>query len=422
MTYWFTEPILKRLVPLAGATAIKGLSYTFSIPTIVMGANALPQGAGIGQTVVDRLAQSCEKRRAFIVTDENGVNYAATVAKALEKGQFTTETWSKVLPEPPLENVRECADAMMQFEPDVIVAIGGGSVMDGAKAAWVLYERPDITDLAAISPIQALGLRKKAFLVAFPTTSGTGSECTQVAVVSDVQAKRKIPILSPELQADYAILVPDFAMGMPPKLTAGTGLDALAHAMDNVASYTTNDICDALALRAIELIFKYLPRAYHYPRDHEARLRMHIAAAMAGIAFSQGGVAVTHSLGHSLGKLFAVHHGIAVGVFIPYAFQFYAPVSDKYLAICKALDINGGSNEEKLDALLAKVKGLFQDLDVPTDIKGLGIPRDEFEANIDKLAQFGYEDPSNFQSARPPTLEQCKKLFWYAYDGKRVDF
>jgi alcohol dehydrogenase class IV len=422
MTYWFTEPQLRNLIPLASAKAIRGLSSTFSAPTIVMGANALPEGPALGQSIIDRLASRCEKRRAFIVTDENGVNYAARVAGALEKGRFTTETWSKIQPEPPLENVTECAESMKQFEPDVIVAIGGGSVMDGAKVAWILYERPDITNLATISPIQPLGLRKKAFLVAFPTTSGTGSECTQIAVVSDVAAKRKLPILSPELMPDFAVLVPDFAMGMPPKLTAGTGLDALAHAMDNVASYTTNEFCDALALKAIEMVFKYLPRAYRYPRDHEARLRMHIAATMAGIAFSQGGVAVTHSLGHAVGKLFSVHHGIAVGILIPYAFQFYAPLSDKYLAICKALDVDGTSPEKKLDGLLSKVRVLFAELDVPTDFNGLGIPREEFEANIDKLALFSFEDPSNFQSVRPPTLEQCKKLLWCAYEGKDVDF
>jgi alcohol dehydrogenase class IV len=422
MTYWFTDPQFKNLMPLAGAKAIRGLSTTFSVPTIVMGANALPEGPGLGQTLIDRLALRCERRRAFIVTDENGVNYAARVARALEKGRFTTETWSRILPEPPVENVKECAESMRQFEPDMIVAIGGGSVMDGAKVAWILYERPDITNLATLSPIRPLGLRKKAFLVAFPTTSGTGSECTQVAVVSDVAAKRKLPILSPELMPDFAILVPDFAMGMPPKLTAGTGLDALAHAMDNVASYPSIEICDALALKAIEMIFKYLPRAYRYPRDREARLRMHIAATMAGIAFSQGGIAVTHSLGHAVGKLFSVHHGIAVGILIPYAYQFYAPISDKYLAVCKALDVDGTSPEKKLDALLTRVRGLLAELDVPTDFKGLGIPREEFEANFDTLALSSFEDPSNFQSVRPPTLEQCKKLLWCAYEGKDVDF
>ena len=129
MTYWFTDPQFKNLMPLAGAKAIRGLSTTFSVPTLVMGANALPEGTGVGQSLVDRLALRCDRRRAFIVTDENSVNYAARVARALERGRFTTETWSKIQPEPPVENVKECAESMRQFEPDVIVAVGGGSVM-----------------------------------------------------------------------------------------------------------------------------------------------------------------------------------------------------------------------------------------------------------------------------------------------------
>jgi hypothetical protein len=311
---------------------------------------------------------------------------------------------------------------MKQSEPDVIVAVGGGSVIDSAKAAWILYERPDITDLATVSPMRPLGLRKKAVFVAIPTTSGTGSDCTAVSVVTDTKAKRKIPIVGADLLPDFSILVPDFVSSMPPKLTAGTGLDALAHSMDCVMSPMTNDFTDAMALRAIQLIFKYLPRAYHDGADHEARLRMHIAASMAGIAFGNGGVALTHSLGHSLGKLFAIHHGVAVGILIPYAFQYYSAITDKYLDICDALDIRDDSSEKRLAGLIEKVRTLFRELDVPLNVKGLGISEKDFEDNIDKLSLYGFEDPSAFQSPRPATIEQCAKLFRYAYEGKDVDF
>jgi hypothetical protein len=294
--------------------------------------------------------------------------------------------------------------------------------MDGAKAAWILYERPDITDLRLVSPLAPLGLRRKAFLVAFPTTSGTGSECTSVAVVTDTQAKRKVPIASGELLPDIAVLIPDFVTGMPPKLTAGTGLDALAHAVDNVTSVGTNDICDALALRATEMIFKYLPRAYRNGRDREARFRMHVAASMAGIAFGQGGIGLTHALGHTLGKLFGIHHGISVGILIPYCFQFYAPVTDKYLDVCKALDIRAKSKERSLSLLVQKFKAFFKELDVPVDLKGLGITPEALEANMKELVLYSIEDPSAFSSPRPITAEQCEKLFRYAYEGKDIDF
>jgi len=209
---------------------------------------------------------------------------------------------------------------------------------------------------------------------------------------------------------------------MPPKLTAGTGLDALAHAMDNVMSPTTNDFCDAMAIRAIQLVFKFLPRAYREGNDHEARYRMHQAASMAGIAFGNGGVGITHSLGHSLGKLFNVHHGVAVGLFIPYALQFYAPVTDKYMDMCQAVGVRSRGKEAALAAMVKKVKALMTALDVPTTLAGLGIDRGDLKKNMGKLTLYAFEDPSAFQSPRPATLAQCEQLFLYAYDGKDVDF
>ncbi len=422
MTYWFTEPALKSLVPLAGASAVRGLSTPFTVPKLFMGANALSEAPGLGAGVFDMIAASCQQKRAFIVTDKHAARYANRVSEVAKKSGFTTETWDRAEPEAPLENVTGCAEAMKGFEPDVIVAVGGGSVIDGAKAAWVLYERPDITDLATVSPLFPLGLRKKAILVAIPTTSGTGSDCTAVAVVTDTSAKRKIPIVSPELMPDFSVLVPAFAAGMPPELTAGTGLDALTHAVDCVMSPMTNDFTDAMALRAIKMILRYLPRAYRDGTDHEARLRMHIAASMAGIAFGNGGVALTHAMGHALGKTFGIHHGVAVGVFIPYALQFYSPITDKYLDICEALKIEGASSEASLAALVERVRSFLRELGIATDLKGLGITREDFEKSFDTVVLHSFEDPSMFQSPRPATLEQCEVLFRYAYDGKDVDF
>ena len=241
-------------------------------------------------------------------------------------------------------------------------------------------------------------------------------------MVTDTEAKRKIPIVTAELMPDFSVLVPAFVTGMPPGLTAGTGLDALAHSMDNVMSPTTNDFTDALALRAIQMIFKYLPRAYHDGADHEARFRMHMAASMAGIAFGNGGVGLTHSMGHSLGKLFAVHHGVAVGLFITYALQYYSTITDKYLDICDALDIRDKSSEKRLADLIKKIRKLFHELDVPLSIKGLGISEQEFAKNLDKLTLYSTEDPSVFQSPRPVTWEQCQRILQYAHEGKDIDF
>lgn len=420
MTYWFTIPQVKGLMPLASSSAMRGLSTTFTVPKIFMGANVIPEG---GRGIVRILSAMCPKKRAFIVCGGHASNrLAARVSRAMKNGQFTTQTWDKAEPEAPLPNAKECAQAMTQFEPDLIIAVGGGSVMDITKAAWILYERPDITDLGMLLPVRTLGLRKKAILVAVPTTSGTGSECTSAAVLSDEETKRKVPIASRELFPDFAVIDPTFAMGMPPKLTVGTGMDALTHAMDCVMSPAANDMTDALALRAIEMVFKYLPRAYRNPRDREARFRMHIASSMAGIAFGNAGLGLTHSLGHVLGKVFSIHHGVSVGIIIPYALQFYSPVTDKYLDICKALDIKDGTKEKSLASLVGKLKALFQELDLPLDLKGLGITKKQLEDNIDKLALDALEDPDTFSCPRPITVEQCKQFFRYAYEGKDIDF
>jgi alcohol dehydrogenase class IV len=422
MDYWFTNPLIKGLLPLASSSSIRGLSSTFSTPKMFMGANVLPEGPGLGASAVDIMAARCPRKRAFLVTDGFGEKSAAKVVRVLEARGFTTQVWNKALPEAPLDNVRESGEAMSQFEPDLIVAVGGGSVIDGAKAAWVHYERPDITDLATLSPFTPLGLRKKAHLAAIPTTSGTGSECTSVFVAHDPQAHRKVPVASWELMPDFALLIPEFTFSMPPKLTAGTGLDVLAHAMDCLPAVGGSEITDALAVTATEMVFKYLPRAYENGQDHEARFRMLIAASTAGMAFGQGGVALTHSFGHSLGSLFNIHHGIAVGFFIPFVFQFYQTVSDKHLPLCKALGLMGQTNEESLARLVAKTRSLFTRLDVPLNLRDLGISRTDFEKNMEKLVLFTVEDIDSYFSPRPMTADQCEQIFRYAYEGKDVDF
>jgi len=419
MSYWFNAPGLRDRAPIGSSSTMRGISSTFLIPKIFMGVNSIPERGG---GIIRYIAPLCSRKRAFIVCDQHVAHLADRVATALQNGKFTTETWNRALPEVPLANVNECARAMTDFEPDLIVAVGGGSVMDLAKASWIMYERPDITDLRTLSPAMPLELRKKALLLAVPTTSGTGSETTAAAVLTDEEGHRKVPIVSREIVPDFAAIDPTFTIGMPPKLTAGTGLDALAHAIDNVIAPASNDITDALALRAIELVFKYLPRAYRNPRDREARLKMHVAATTAGMAFGNGACHLTHSQGHALGKIFDIHHGVAVGMFIVPTLQFCAPVMDKYLDICKALDIRGDTDEESLANLVDKVRGLFQELDIPQNLEGLGITRQQLDGNMDELVTDAFEDPGTFGSPRWISKEECQRMFEYAFEGKDIDF
>lgn len=422
MGYWFTHPMIKVLMSMGNSTAIRGLSTTFSMPRLIMGANVFPQGRARGAAAANQLAAMCVRRQAFIVTDDFGQKIAGRVAASLKTTAFTTRIWAGAQPEAPLASVQACAAAMTEFQPDLIVAVGGGSVIDGAKAAWIRYARPDITDLGNITQFTPLGLRRQANFAAVPTTSGTGSECTAVTVVHDTAAHRKIPVSNAEIMPDVAVLCPEFTLSMPPGLTAGTGLDALSHAMDAVATPAANEITDALALQAIQMIFRYLPRAYRNGQDREARHRMLVAASLAGIAFGQSGAALTHSFGHSVGALFNIHHGLAVGVFIPYAFQFYRRASDKYLAICDALGIRDGNADMRFDRLMADVKNLFRELDLPLTLADLGIARADLDARMDTLVQYTCEDIDTLFSPRPMSAAECEKILRYAHAGRDIDF
>jgi alcohol dehydrogenase class IV len=422
MAYWFENPTLKALAPLALSTSIKGLTTIFNTPKMFIGSNVFPEGPVVGPSTMDTLAPRCPRKRAFLVTDDFSRRFAAKAVRFLETGGFTVELWAGCQPEAPIEVVTECARAIKGFEPDLIMAVGGGSVMDSAKAAWILYERPEINDLRMVSPLDKLNLRRKALLAAVPTTAGTGSECTGVSVLHDTAVHRKIPITHDELVPDFAILVPEFTVTMPPKLTAGTGLDVLAHAFDAVTTPAGNEFTDPLALQAVQMVFQWLPRAYRNGRDREARHRMLIAASMAGVAFGMGGVHLTHSLGHSLGSVFNMHHGLAVGFFIPQTLQFCSTVTDKHLLICKALNISARDAGDGLVKLVGRVRSFMNSLDVPLILKDMGIPPEDFEAKMGRLVQYAYEDVDNYLSPRPITAAQCERIFRYAYDGRDIDF
>ncbi len=422
MSYWFEDPTLKALVPLALSSSIRGLTTIFTTPKIYAGFNVIPKGPVIGPSTMDSLANRCSKKRAFVITDAFNAPSAKQVTEFLESGGFETQIWAETLPEAPIDNVTQCAQVLTQFEPDLIMAVGGGSVMDLSKGAWILYERPDLTDLGMVSPLDSLNLRQKAMLAAVPTTAGTGSECTGAAVFHDDATDRKIPIAHNELVPDVAILSPEFTLSMPLELTAGTGVDVLAHAMDAAIAPAGNDYTDPLALRATEMVFKWLPRAYRNGQDREARFRMMMAANIAGIAFGMSGCHITHSLGHSLGAVFHMHHGLCVGFFIPHSMQFCAPVTDKHLTLCKALDIPAADAREALDNLVAKTRQLLTELNIPLALKDFGIARKDFEARLPKLAELAYADISCYLSPRPITTAQCEQIMRYAYDGKDIDF
>ncbi len=416
MDYWYQDEEMRNTLRSMGASGIQELFGFFVSPRVIIGEVGL-KFFGIVASVF------CDDQKAFFVSGETTKKYAEEVGETIEESGFEYKIWTSEEPEAPLSSIKECAEEMREYEPDIIIPVGGGSRIDLAKMAWILYERPD-ADLKDVNPLVPLGLRNKAVMAAFPTTAGTGSEITWAAVGSDksVEPSRKLEVSSLEIVPDFAILVPRFTAGMPPYLTAGSGLDALAHAFGAYLCTYSNEFTDPLALQSIKMIFDWLPTVYKQPDNMEARHKMLTASAIAGLAFGNSQTALTHSLGHAVGKAFDLHHGVSVGLFIPYSLQFYSKTTDKYVDMARYLGIEADSKEGYLNKLDQKFKDLMNELDISYALKDHDIDKDEWEENLDQVTSYACEDVCTLPSPRPTSEPELKKVLNYAYEGKDIDF
>ena len=315
---------------------------------------------------------------------------------------------------------------MGEFAPDLIVALGGGSCIDAAKAMWILYERPDLRELielGGLTPFIELGLRNKARLVAIPTTSGTGSDATWATVITDKKTAYKMEMASRELIPDLSILDPKLVMGMPKKLTADTGLDALTHAIEGYVSQWRNDFSDAMAIGAIKLVFKFLPRAYEDGGDAEAREKMHLAATMAGLAFGNSQVGIAHSMGQSLGAVFHIPHGRTVGFFLPYAIEYSSRVSGaRYAEIAGAIGIEAESEDEAVGKLVSSIRDMMKRMGEPLSVREMGVSWEDYQNRLGELVAKANRSACTFVNPRVPNEEEFRKIFICAFDGKGIDF
>ena len=387
--------------------------WYFSSPSIVFGDGAL--------THLEQLSGKC----AFIVTDENLIK-AGLVDKVIEplSENMQVTVYSAVEPDPSLQTARLGAAMMSKAEPDWIVAVGGGSVMDAAKAMWILYEHPEL-EPEAINPIETLHLRQKARFVAIPTTSGTGSEATWAIVLTDPAEQRKLGLGNREAMPDLAILDPELVMKLPPRITADTGLDALTHAIEGYTSAWHNDFSDGLCIHAFAQIFKYLPAAYHSGDDFEARVHMQNAAAIAGLGFGNSMAALAHGLGHALGGVFHVPHGRAVALFLPYAIDYSVngePGSTRYAPLARSIGLPAKDELEAAASLVTEIRKLECEVGQPLTIAELGISREALEENINLLASNALNDTQTIMNTRVPEMEDLKKLFRASFDGQTITF
>ncbi len=387
--------------------------WWFTSPKIFFGEDSLGQLSNI------------DGKHVLIVTDPTvgRIGIVETVVNELKKQPRMVDVFDQVEAEPSFENVEKVAAFLQGFQPDLIVAVGGGSCIDAAKGAWVIYERPDLK-LDAVSPLTTLDLRKKARLVAIPTTTGTGSDATWVAILTDKAQNMKLDYFaSRELVPDYSILDPRLVLRLPRQVTAYTGLDALDQAIEAYVNQWQNDFADGLAIRAIQLIFEHLPDAFDNPDDLRARQKTQNAATMSGLAFSNSQVGLAHSTGHALGAVLHMAHGLAVGISNPYVIQFSSrDAAQRYAEIARAIGINEQSSETAAQMLVQSIKDLMIHMKVPLSLDDAGISENAFQKNLDTLIEQTNRATCTFVNPRVPDVEEVRKLFVSMYEGRPVDF
>jgi acetaldehyde dehydrogenase/alcohol dehydrogenase len=381
--------------------------------------------------------------KAVIVTDEVMIElgYVKRVKDYLEQAGIDYKVYSGVEPDPSVETVMEGAEILENSGADIIIALGGGSPMDAAKGMWLFYEHPEIEfrnlklrfmDIKKRT-YQFPELGEKAKFVAVPTTSGSGSEVTSFTVITDKENHVKYPLVSYELTPDMAVIDPELSQTLPPEVTAYTGLDVLTHGIEAYVSVLGSEYTDPLALKAIKLVFKYLPRAYRNgAEDREAREKMHHAACIAGMAFTNAFLGINHSLAHVLGSRFEISHGTANAVLLPHVIRYnsqpptkfshypnypYPEAKEKYVEISRQLEISDKEEaEERIEDLIQAIKSLMSQVGAPLTISELGIKKNKFADQVEEMATIAYSDQATVANPRKPRIEELKKIYWEAYD------
>lgn len=377
-----------------------------------------------GEGALDHLKE-LEGQRAFVVTDKTiaKLGFLEIVMQKLKDSGKEVAFFDDIPPEPPDKVVQACAKQVRAFNPDLIIGLGGGSVMDTAKVSRILNEHPDhpIIDITPLTPITI----STTMLVAIPTTSGTGSDATWAAVVTDSKDRNKMELTHPELMPYISILDPTLTKSMPSKVTASSGIDALAQAIDGYTVQWRNDFSNALCIHAAKLILEYLPKVYKNPDDTTAREKLHNAATISGMAWSNSFLGITHSFGHAMGAVFKIPHGITVGIVLPYSIEFALKTSaDLYGELSRAIGIASPNDDDNTATLKLRdaVWNLMDELEVPRSLKAYGISKEKFEMNYDDLVRFTLESAVNIFNCREPSNDEIERFWHYLYEGKSIDF
>lgn len=394
---------------------------------------------------LDELKSEMHKQRVFIVTDkflyENG--YTKVVSDKLDEMGLVHETFFNVLPDPTIGCAKEGTAQMKLFKPDCIIAIGGGSAMDAAKIMWVMYEHPDVDFMDMAMRFSDIRKRiykfpkmgEKAYFIAIPTSAGTGSEVTPFAVITDEQSGIKYPLADYQLMPNMAIVDTDIHMSAPKSLTAASGIDAVTHALEAYVSMMSTDYTDGLALRALEIIFKYLPRAYDNGlKDVEAREKMANAATLAGMAFANAFLGVCHSMAHKLGSFHHLPHGIANALMIDEVIRFnsaqvptkmgtfpqydHPKTLSRYAQVADYLHLGGKTDEEKVERLIKAIDDLKEKVEIKKYISDYNVSEKDFMERLDEMSEQAFDDQCTGSNPRYPLISEIRKMYLNAFKAK----
>jgi alcohol dehydrogenase class IV len=383
----------------------------------------LPRDIYFGQGSLDVLKQ-LKGKKAMIVVGGGSMKrfgFLDKVEACLKEAGIEYKYIENVEPDPSVETVMAGAAAMREYEPDWIISIGGGSPIDAAKAMWIFYEHPETTFDDVKDPFTVPELRHKAKFVAIPSTSGTATEVTAFSVITDYKKKIKYPLADFNLTPDIAIVDPDLAQTMPQTLTAHTGMDALTHAIEAYVAGLRSSFSDPLAIQAIVMIKKDLLKSYN--GDKEARSEVHIAQCLAGMAFSNALLGITHSMAHKTGAVFHIPHGCANAIYLPYVIDYNKKAcGERYAEIARTLGLSGNTQDELVDALTDMIKEMNKAMNIPSTLKEYGITEEDFKANIDAISENAVLDACTGSNPRTVTPEQMKEIFKCVFEGNKVTF
>ncbi|MEN0615015.1 iron-containing alcohol dehydrogenase [Klebsiella indica] len=374
---------------------------------------SIPRSIIYGENALEHLS-TLSGKKAALVTGGSSMKRFGFLDKAiteLNKAGIECIIIDNVEPNPSIKTVWRGAKEMLAFEPDWIVAIGGGSALDAAKVMWCFYEHPQLT-FEEIIPVGAMPpLRNKARFVAIPSTSGSASEITAFSVITDTANHIKYPIVAADLVPDIAILDPTIPAKMPPHVTVHTGMDVLTHAIEAYVSTASNSFTDPYAVEAIRLVFTYLETAYRSPDDLNARMHMHNASALAGIAFTNASLGLVHSMAHKIGGEFGITHGLANAIMLPYIIQYNAKFTKKYHQLEAALGITN---------LIEKIKDLNTRLEIPPTLSQcneVDINEVTFVNVLDRMSANAVDDPCTLTNPNYPSVQDVKGLYTKAFYG-----